>query len=89
MDDCLEERLVGKDDSGLATIGDAIAFFEPGRDVTGLDIVCGGRDDGDIFRGVFVGVLNHCRTGTKEVDEGLFYGVEEVEADKDEGRCKM
>ena len=85
VDDSLEKRFVGKDDGGLAASGDAVVFHEPGGDVTGLDVVCRGGDDGDILGRFFIGVGDDGSPVAEEVDEGLLYGMEEGEADKNEG----
>ena len=61
-------------------------FLEPGGDIAGLDVVCGGGDDGDLLGGLFVCVLDEAGLafGLQVMDEGLFYGMEEVETGKDE-----
>ena len=82
VDDTLEQGFVGKDDGCFATGLDAIVFLKPCGYITGLDVVCWSRDDGDVLGCLFIVVLNNHCSWTKVVDKGLFYGVKQVEADE-------
>ena len=50
VDNILKQGFVGQDDSGFASIGNAIVFAEPLVDVLRLDIFCGCADKCNRFR---------------------------------------
>ena len=49
MDDCREQRFVGKDDDRAASVGTAIALLQPVVNVACLQIVCSRRQDSDVL----------------------------------------
>ena len=57
VDNILEQGFVGQDDSGFASIGNAIVFAEPLVDVLRLDVFCGCADKCNRFR-LFECVVN-------------------------------
>ena len=57
MDNILEQGFVGQDDSGFASIGNAVVFAKPLVDVLRLDIFCGRADKCNRFR-LFECVVN-------------------------------
>ena len=48
MDDRLQQAFVGQDNGCLLAVGDARSV-EPGADITGLNILCRGRDKGHLL----------------------------------------
>ena len=83
MDNGLEQGFVAEDDGRAASVGDALGG-EPLADVTGLDVLRGGGDKGEVARRLLVGILieDGLACLVEATEEGLLHLMEVVEADE-------
>ena len=83
MDNGLQQSFVAEHDGGAPSVGNALGC-EPLADISRLDVLGGGGDEGDVAWRQLVSVLieDGLACLVEATEEGLFYLMEVVEADE-------
>ena len=86
VDDSLKQSLVTEHNRCAPSVSDTLRG-EPLADVTGLDILRRGRNEGDLLRRLFLGVLieQGLALALQSAEKRLFHMLQEIETYKDVG----
>ena len=86
MDDCLQQSFIAENHCRASSVGDTL-WGEPLTDVTGLDVLRRGGDEGELAWWLFLGVLIKYGLSLtfQPAKECLLYLLQEVEAHENVG----